>query len=209
MNTIGISKWAVSAALLWFAVAPATALAQPGRNKDDDRNQSQQRNDAQYRKNQDRIEQRQELRQREQNYRIQQRSTRQVRSWQQQRAWAKQGQAWQGANNWNQHRAQQWQVQRRTWAQRGGYGGYYIPRNRFMVQFGSRNFFRISTRPVIVGGFPQFNYGGYRFAMVDPYPESWADDWYANDDVFVDYDDGYYLHNRRDPSVRIAITVVR
>lgn len=44
--------------------------------------------------------------------------------------------------------------------------------------------------------------------LVDPWPEYWSDDWYATD-VYVDYDDGYYLCNRRHPGVGIAITVVR
>lgn len=44
--------------------------------------------------------------------------------------------------------------------------------------------------------------------MVDPWPENWGNDWYRNDDVYVDFEDGYYLHNRRDPGFRIAISVV-
>ena len=44
--------------------------------------------------------------------------------------------------------------------------------------------------------------------LVDPWPGSWSENWYENDDVYVDYDDGYYLHNRRDPSFAIAISVV-
>jgi hypothetical protein len=61
-------------------------------------------------------------------------------------------------------------------------------------------------------GYPRFSYRGYSFMLVDPYPESWDAQWYANDDVYVDYDDsdsGYYLHNRRHPGVRLAISIVR
>ena len=46
--------------------------------------------------------------------------------------------------------------------------------------------------------------------LVDPWPEYWADDWYDTDDLYIDYDDydnGYYLCNRRYPDVRLAITV--
>ncbi len=43
--------------------------------------------------------------------------------------------------------------------------------------------------------------------LLDPWPEYWSDDWYTADDVYIDYDDGYYLYNRRDPQVRLAISV--
>jgi hypothetical protein len=43
--------------------------------------------------------------------------------------------------------------------------------------------------------------------FVDPWPEYWADDWYQQDDVYIDYDDGYYLYNPRYPGVAIALTV--
>ena len=39
------------------------------------------------------------------------------------------------------------------------------------------------------------------------WPEFWSDHWYANDDVYIDYNDGYYLHNRRHPGVSLAISV--
>jgi len=56
-------------------------------------------------------------------------------------------------------------------------------------------------------GYPRFDYGGYSFMMVDPWPEYWYDNWYATDDVYVDYDDGYYLYNRRYPEVRLAVAI--
>ncbi len=60
----------------------------------------------------------------------------------------------------------------------------------------------------VVGGYPRFQYGGFWFGVVDPWPEYWSDDWYDNDDVYIDYSgDGYYLYNRRYPGDRIAITV--
>jgi hypothetical protein len=57
-------------------------------------------------------------------------------------------------------------------------------------------------------GYPRFQYGGFSFLMVDPWPESWPEDWYSRDDVYIDYNNGYYLYNRRDPGVALAITVV-
>jgi hypothetical protein len=63
------------------------------------------------------------------------------------------------------------------------------------------------SRPTIYMGYPRFSYGGSSFLLVDPWPESWAEDWYATDDVYIDYDDGYYLYNRMHPGVRLAVTV--
>jgi hypothetical protein len=60
----------------------------------------------------------------------------------------------------------------------------------------------------VVGGYPRFQYGGFWFSMVDPWPEYWAHNWYETDDVYVDYvNDGYYMYNRRHPGVAIAINV--
>jgi hypothetical protein len=58
-----------------------------------------------------------------------------------------------------------------------------------------------------VGGHRRFQYGGFWFGLVDPWPEYWSDGWYDDDDVYVDYyGDGYYLYNRRYPGDRIAIS---
>jgi len=57
-------------------------------------------------------------------------------------------------------------------------------------------------------GYPRFEYGGYSFLLVDPWPEYWSDNWYASDDVYVDYDnDCYYLYDRNYPQVRLAVTI--
>jgi hypothetical protein len=61
---------------------------------------------------------------------------------------------------------------------------------------------------MVVGGYPRFQYDGFWFSMVDPWPESWGNNWYDNDDVYVAYvDNGYYLFNRRYPGIGIAISV--
>jgi hypothetical protein len=60
---------------------------------------------------------------------------------------------------------------------------------------------------VFIGGGQRFQYGGYWFGLIDPWPEYWSSDWYDSDDVYVNYDsDGYYLYNRRYPSDRVAIS---
>ena len=61
---------------------------------------------------------------------------------------------------------------------------------------------------MMVGGYPQFQYGGYTFMMVDPWPQYWGNNWYDADDLYIDYDDGYYLYNQRYPGEGIALAVV-
>ena len=61
------------------------------------------------------------------------------------------------------------------------------------------------NEPVMVGGFSRFQYSGFWFGFVDPWPEGW----YYTDGVYVDYiDDGYYLYNPYYPDVRVSISVV-
>jgi len=109
---------------------------------------------------------------------------------------------------WQSDRAHSWQSEHRTWQQRGGYNGYHVPDDRFRSFYGQNHGFRIYSLPVrIVDGNRRFQYGGYWFSLVDPWPEYWSNDWYDSDDVYVDYfGDGYYLCNRRYPRDRIAIT---
>ena len=110
---------------------------------------------------------------------------------------------------WQDHRAQHWEQEHRTWHERGGYRGYHIPQDRFRANFGRGHWFRVHSAPIlVVGGYPRFQYGGFWFSVVDPWPEYWSRTWYETDDVYVDYvNDGYYMYNRRHPGVAIAINV--
>ena len=110
---------------------------------------------------------------------------------------------------WQQHRAQNWQADHRTWQQRGGYSGYRIPMDNYHGHFGRNHFFRIYSLDMqIYGGYPRFQYNGYWFSVLDPWPESWSEGWYENDDVYITYsNDGYYLFNRSHPGVGIAVSV--
>ena len=111
---------------------------------------------------------------------------------------------------WQQRRARSWESEHRDWRQRGGYNGYRIPDNDFRRYYGRGHWFHVYSLPfMVVGGFPRFQYGGYWFSLVDPYPEYWGNNWYETDDVYVDYSDGgYYLYNRRYPRRSgIAISV--
>jgi hypothetical protein len=110
---------------------------------------------------------------------------------------------------WQEHRAKNWKAEHRTWAQRGGYNGYRIPKDRFRGNFGRYHRFHVSSLSYgIFGGYPRFRYSGFWFSVIDPWPEYWSDNWYENDEVYIDYSgDGYYLYNHRHPRDRIAITV--
>jgi hypothetical protein len=79
-----------------------------------------------------------------------------------------------------------------------------IPQARFQSNFGRQHNFRISS-PRIIGGFSRFQYGGYWFGFVQP----WPDGWYYTDDVYIDFiDGGYYLYNPYYPGARVSISVV-
>jgi hypothetical protein len=79
-----------------------------------------------------------------------------------------------------------------------------IPDDRFRSNFGREHIFRISS-PRIVDGYSRFEYGGYWFGFVQP----WPDGWYYTDDVYVDFADGeYFLFNPNYPDVRVSLSVV-
>jgi hypothetical protein len=83
-------------------------------------------------------------------------------------------------------------------------GNGRIPDDRFRSNFGRGHFFRIGT-PVMVGGYSRFQYDGFWFGFVEPWPA----EWYYTDDVYIDYvDGGYYMYDPYYPGTRFAISVV-
>jgi len=83
-------------------------------------------------------------------------------------------------------------------------GSGRIPEDRFRANFGGEHRF-VMREPVMVGGYSRFQYSGFWFGFVEPWPHGW----YYTDDVYVDYIDGeYYLCNPYYPSVHIGISVV-
>ena len=44
-------------------------------------------------------------------------------------------------------------------------------------------------------------------SLIDPWPGSWANNWYDTDDVYVSYNNGYYMYNRRYPGIGIAVSI--
>src|ERR1700722_5605381 len=83
-------------------------------------------------------------------------------------------------------------------------GNGRIPDERFHSNFGRGHEFRIGS-PELVGGYSRFQYGGYSFGFIQPWPVGW----YYTDDVYVDYIDGeYFLFNPYYPGVRLGINVI-
>lgn len=83
-------------------------------------------------------------------------------------------------------------------------GGGRIPEDKFKSNFGRQHTFKVS-RPTVVGGQPQFQYGGYSFNIIG----AWPVDWSYDDAVYVDYINGeYFLFDLAHPGVSVAIVVV-
>ena len=79
-----------------------------------------------------------------------------------------------------------------------------ISEDHFREHFGHEHRFAI-RRPVIVDNEPRFQYSGYWFQIVDPWPVAWSYD----DDCYIDYvDGGYFLFDPLHPGVQIAVVVV-
>jgi len=80
----------------------------------------------------------------------------------------------------------------------------HIPDDKFRASFGRQHTFVIG-HPEIVGGQPRFQYGGYWFEIVDPWPVGWA----YTDDCYIDFIDGeYFIFDMLHPGVRIAVFVM-
>jgi hypothetical protein len=80
-----------------------------------------------------------------------------------------------------------------------------IPEDRFRAHFGREHVFRFS-RPVIIDNRPRFQYSGYWFELVDPWPVGWSYD----DEVYVDYvGDEYYLYDPVHPGVSVIVNVIQ
>ncbi len=83
-------------------------------------------------------------------------------------------------------------------------GSGRIPDDRFRSNFGREHNFRMGN-PVLVSGYSRFQYGGFWFGFVQPWPAGW----YYTDDVYIDYvDGGYYMYNPYYPGARFSISVV-
>jgi len=84
-----------------------------------------------------------------------------------------------------------------------GHGGQRIPEDRFHAHFGRDHHFRIG-HPTFVAGRPRFQYSGYWFQLLSPWPAVWSYD----DDCYIDYLDGeYWLFDPMHPGMRIEVEI--
>ncbi|MGA8867993.1 MAG: hypothetical protein WB510_13545 [Candidatus Sulfotelmatobacter sp.] len=83
----------------------------------------------------------------------------------------------------------------------GRNGSRRIPDDRYRANFGREHAFRVTE-----GDYRnhRFQYGGYWFGFVDPWPTNWL---YTQDVFVVDIDGVYYLCNPMYPGVNIALSV--
>jgi len=78
-----------------------------------------------------------------------------------------------------------------------------IPDDRFRANFGRGHTFHVN-RSDFAGGSRRFQYGGFWFAMTDPWPVAWL----YTDSVYVDYiNGGYFLCDPVHPGVYLSITL--
>jgi outer membrane biosynthesis protein TonB len=110
-----------------------------------------------------------------------------------------------------QRRATNWGADHRDWRARGGYVGFHIPDARFGLYFGRAHYFHVWGLPMVyVGGYPEFQYQGYWFELLDPVPPDWAPDWFQTDEVYIDWDPdsgGYYLYDASHPGEALAVEI--
>ena len=82
----------------------------------------------------------------------------------------------------------------------GNNGGNRIPDDRFKANFGREHSFRVSQ-----GDYRnhRFQYGGYSFGFVDPWPSNWL---YTQDVYVIEIDGVYYLCNSSYPGVNLVLS---
>jgi hypothetical protein len=78
-----------------------------------------------------------------------------------------------------------------------------IPEATFRSNFGSGHRFHVN-RSEFANGSGRFQYGGYWFNVVDPWPVGWL----YTDDVYVDYlNGGYFLCDPVHPGVYLSVNI--
>jgi hypothetical protein len=85
-------------------------------------------------------------------------------------------------------------------AQHAAAGHGRIPADRFQAKFGNEHRFRVSQADYRNR---RFQYGGYSFGFVDPWPSNWL---YTQDVYVVDIGGVYYLCNATYPGVNLALS---
>ena len=82
----------------------------------------------------------------------------------------------------------------------GGNGSGRIPDDKFKANFGREHSFRVSQTDY---SNRRFQYGGYSFGFVDPWPGNWL---YTQDVYVIEIDGVYYLCNASYPGVSLVLS---
>lgn len=82
-----------------------------------------------------------------------------------------------------------------------GNGGGRIPDDRYRANFGQEHRFRVNQSDY---SNRRFQYGGYWFGFVDPWPSNWL---YTQEVFVVEINGVYYLCNPMYPGVNITLSV--
>jgi flagellar motor protein MotB len=81
-----------------------------------------------------------------------------------------------------------------------GNGGGRIPADKFKANFGQQHTFRVSQSDY---SNRRFQYGGYSFGFVDPWPSNWL---YTQNVYVIEINGVYYLCNASFPGVNLALS---
>jgi hypothetical protein len=81
-----------------------------------------------------------------------------------------------------------------------GNRGGQIPADKFKANFGQQHRFRVSHADY---DNHRFQYGGYSFGFVDPWPSNWL---YTQDVYVIEIDGVYYLCNASFPGVNLVLS---
>jgi hypothetical protein len=84
--------------------------------------------------------------------------------------------------------------------QSAGNGGGRIPADKFKANFGQQHTFRVSQSDY---SNHRFQYGGYAFGFVDPWPSNWL---YTQNVYVIEINGVYYLCNASFPGVNLTLS---
>ncbi len=84
----------------------------------------------------------------------------------------------------------------------GGKAGGRIPADRFKANFGEQHRFRVTQADYSRDH--RFQYGGYWFGIVNPWPSNWL---YTQDVYVIEINGVYYLCNPMYPGVNVLLSV--
>src|SRR5208337_4641141 len=85
-------------------------------------------------------------------------------------------------------------------AKQANNGGGRIPADKFKANFGQQHTFRVTQAEY---GNHSFQYGGYSFGFVDPWPSNWL---YTQNVYVIEINGVYYLCNASFPGVNLTLS---